>query len=484
MRTLAASLLLFVGCATTYPPADPVHQLGADIDAVLSDSIFSHTLCCVKVVSLNSGQTLYDRNSDLLVHPASNLKLFTSSTALQCLGEDFALVTSVLADSGTSDSVVHGSLYLKGFGDPDLDLLDLDSLARTIRSKGITKVEGDVVADASYFDDNYWGSGWMWDDEPDPDEMFTSALSVNRNCFTVMVMPTFLPGDSVIVMLEPFSPLISVECHAKTVSDTSDNTLTITRLFKERLNTVVVSGDIPRSAAPVRKRMSIREPARFAAELFQKAMERDSIVIAGNIRLGTTPAYAGRLAEIARPIDSVLVFMNKNSDNLSAENLLKIVGAVRRGVPGSTQNGLYVENEFSSTLGIDTTAWSPVDGSGVSHYNLVTVNDIVRLLAGIARRPHPFHVIYASLPIAGVDGTLATRMRGTAAQGNVRGKSGTINGVSSLSGYVATRDGELLAFSIVMENFVGPLRFFQLAQDRICERLAGLGRVRGTASTQ
>jgi D-alanyl-D-alanine carboxypeptidase/D-alanyl-D-alanine-endopeptidase (penicillin-binding protein 4) len=176
--------------------------------------------------------------------------------------------------------------------------------------------------------------------------------------------------------------------------------------------------------------------------------------------------------------------MNKTSDNLSAENLLKTLGARQKALPGNSQNGVYVENAFLSSFGIDTTSCSIVDGSGVSHYNLLTVDDIVRLLVGIARKPDPFHMIYVSLPIAGIDGTLESRMIGTAAQGNVRAKTGTINGVSSLSGYVTTRDGELLAFSMVMENFVLPTRFYQRAQDRICETLARFSRTRDVSASR
>jgi PBP4 family serine-type D-alanyl-D-alanine carboxypeptidase len=190
------------------------------------------------------------------------------------------------------------------------------------------------------------------------------------------------------------------------------------------------------------------------------------------------------IASYSRPIDSVLIAMNKKSDNLSAENILKTIGARHRGLPGRAQNGIYVENEFLSSFGIDTSACFIVDGSGVSHYNLLTVDNIIRLLVGITRRPDPFYLIYASLPIAGVDGTLETRMIGTTAQGNARGKTGTLSGISSLSGYVTTRDGELLAFSMVMENFVLPTRYFQFAQDTICELLARFSRKQSASASR
>ena len=476
---LLIGIMLFGGCASffsTRQQSDPISVLRNDIDTVLSDSIFRQSQSSVKVVSLNSGQVLYDRNSGLLMHPASNLKLFTSSTALQILGENFSFKTSILVDSSTVGGVVFGNLYIKGFGDPDLTSSDLDSLASIVHSTGIVQITGDVVADDSYFDDLYWGNGWMWDDEPDPDEMFISPLCVNRNCVTVTVTPTLLPSDSVLVTVDPPTPFITVQSSAKTVEDTSDHSLKVTRLFKERLNIITIRGNIPLGALPHRHKMSVWQPSMYAAELLKESLRRDSVTVTGGIRIGIVPSGSKEVAHHVRPIDSVIVTMNKISDNLSAENLLKTVGASQRGIPGNAQNGIYVENGFLSSFGIDTSACSIVDGSGVSHYNLISVDDIIRLLVGIARRPNPFRLIYTSMPIAGVDGTLENRMIDAPARGNVRGKTGTINGVSALSGYVTTRDGELLAYSMMMENFVLPTRNYQRAQDTICEILARFSR--------
>jgi serine-type D-Ala-D-Ala carboxypeptidase/endopeptidase (penicillin-binding protein 4) len=486
-KLLVFSLLILGGCSSSLPrqtPSDPFGPLRRDINAVLSDSIFRHTLAGVKIVSLNTGEVFYQKNDTLLMHPASNLKLLTSATALQILGEGFSFKTAVLVDSVQSGGVIPGDVYIKGFGDPDLKTSDLDSLAATLHSVGIRAINGDVVADDSYFDDLYWGKGWMWDDEPDPDEMFISALSVNKNCVSVNVAPGLMPGNPAIVTIDPPTPFFSVLNNARTGVDSSDYSVTISRLFKERLNTITVDGTLPQGCGAHRSSLSVWQPALYTAELFRESLQRDSIAVLGYTRLGTTPLHAVELANHGWPIDSVLITMNKFSDNLSAENLLKTIGARQRGLPGTARNGIYAENEFLSSFGIDTSACSIVDGSGVSHYNLLTVDDITRLLAGIAKRPDPFHVIYASLPVAGIDGTLESRMIGTAAQGTVRAKTGTISGVSAMSGYVTTSDGELLAFSMVMENFVTPTRYYQGAQDRICGLLARFSRKRPASASR
>jgi serine-type D-Ala-D-Ala carboxypeptidase/endopeptidase (penicillin-binding protein 4) len=168
--------------------------------------------------------------------------------------------------------------------------------------------------------------------------------------------------------------------------------------------------------------------------------------------------------------------MNKVSDNLSAENALKVLGAVRVGLPGSSNKGISIVKRFLSTLDIDTTKISLADGSGVSRYNLLTTEQLVTFLSHIYKLPRIFPVFFNSLPIAVVDGTLANRMTTYPAACNVRAKTGTLNGVSCLSGYVQTQDGEMLAFSMMMQNFNTSVTDYRQMQDRICSLLAGFSR--------
>jgi serine-type D-Ala-D-Ala carboxypeptidase/endopeptidase (penicillin-binding protein 4) len=169
--------------------------------------------------------------------------------------------------------------------------------------------------------------------------------------------------------------------------------------------------------------------------------------------------------------------MNKVSDNLSAELILKTLGTTVPGAPGSSQGGVFAANRFLSTLGIDTSRINITDGSGLSYHDLLTAEMICQLLEGMSRQADLFPLFRQSLPIAGVDGTLRNRMKRTPAEGNLRAKTGTISGVSSLSGYVKTLDGETLAFSMTMQNFIYPTRLYQRAQDRIGALLAGFSRL-------
>jgi serine-type D-Ala-D-Ala carboxypeptidase/endopeptidase (penicillin-binding protein 4) len=474
---------LLSGCAIFRPegrPSDPVEALRFDIDQVLSDTIFVPARPSVKVVSLNRNEVLYDRDSKILMRPASNMKLVTSSTALRVLGKDYRFKTSVLTDTAAIAGVLRGNLYLKGYANPDLTTADLDTLASQIQASGLTNIKGGVIADVSFFDDLYWGYGWNWDDEPYSYAAFLTPLTVNDNCVIITVIPGQSAGDTVGVLVTPQTSYVSVLNNAKTVADTVLHPLVVTRLFRERLNTILIEGEMLKNARPVGRELSVWKPELYATTLFKEALQRRGITVQKGCSTGTAPETAHEIAVQYRGLDSAVVNMNKISDNLTAELFLKTLGTTDH-ARGSSEGGTYVVHRFLSSLGIDSTKFVMVDGSGLSFYDLLTTGMLTQLLEGMARQPDIFPLFYESLPIAGVDGTLRNRMKLTPAEGNLRAKTGTINGVSSLSGYVDTFDSERLAFSMTMQNFIYPTRLYQRAQDRIGALLAGFSRIGRTA---
>ncbi|MCI0706640.1 MAG: D-alanyl-D-alanine carboxypeptidase/D-alanyl-D-alanine-endopeptidase [Ignavibacteriae bacterium] len=477
--SLLISILTFGGCAALRSPAVPSHpveRLRYDIDRLLSDTLFILARTGIKIVSLKTGETLYERNSQMLLRPASNMKLLTTSTAIGLLGKDYQFRTAILTDTVLSPDTLHGNLYLKGYGNPDLKSADLDSLIAQIKWAGIKAVTGNIVSDVQYFDDLYWGAGWMWDDEPYEFEAFITPLSINDNCVRIKVTPGVNPGDTVSVSVEPVTSYVKLMNTATTVTDTALVPLNVTRLFKERLNTIIVDGQMLASSRPREYVLSVWQPELYASHLLKETLEDNGIAVNGSAQIGIAPMEAREIATHTWGFDSVVVNLNKVSDNLSAENTLKTLGAFQRGLPGTAENGIYETKLFLSQFGIDTTKFLMVDGSGVSHYNLLTAEMLVQLLTGMAQRPDLFPLFYESLPIAGVDGTLSSRMKGTLAEGNLKAKTGSISGVSSLSGYVTTRDGEMLAFSILMQNFLEGTRAYRMVQDSIGARLAEFSR--------
>ena len=477
--TMCVIALAFSSCAIFRPsgrPSDPIAALHYDIDQVLADSIFVPARTSIKVTSSGSKEVLYERDSKLLMRPASNMKLLTSAAALHVLGKDYRFRTSVYADTTVIDSILVGNVYLKGFGNPDLKTADLDTLVLQVKALGVNRITGGVVADVTFFDNIYWGNGWNWDDEPSSDAPFITPLSINDNCVKVSVSPGRSQGDSLQVTVDPPSTYVSVVNKGRTVSDSVFQRLRVSRLYMERLNTIIVEGEMLSGARPVERKLSVWKPEMYAATLFTEALQRKGILVARGPALGQVSLRSREIASHLQGIDSTIINLNKVSDNLTAEMLLKTLDAVTNNVPGRSEGGIFVVNQFLSTMGIDTMKYHIADGSGLSFYNLITGEMIVQLLEGMQHQTDVFPLFYESLPIAGVDGTIRNRMKGTLAEGNLRAKTGTISGVSSLSGYVHTLDGERLIFSMAMQNFIYPTRYYQRAQDKIGEILAGFSR--------
>ena len=479
--------VILLGCGTTHTVKksavnavvespviahNPLIQLQKDINSILADSLFIPARASIKVATLNDGKVLYERDSKALMHPASNIKLLISAAALSLLDTNFQFKTSVFIDEISIDGKIAGNIYLKGYGDPDLTTSDLDSLAYAISKMGITDIVGNLIVDDSFFDDEYWGAGWTWDDESDPDAPYINALSVNKNCIRTNISTD---SNNVLLSIEPTTDFVTVINKASIAVDSIRVPLNIKRLYLNNPNTIVVEGELF-PFCNVAQKFSLRRPEFYTGTLFKESLQHSGISFNGEIVSGAVPDGLHEIAQHLHPIEQVITNMNKTSDNLSAENVLKVIGAVKNNVPGSAKNGLVFVKQFISKLGIDTTKISIADGSGVSRYNLLSADQLVQFLIEMYKQPKIFPMFYHSLPIAGVDGTLSKRMYTYPAACNLRAKTGTLNGVSCLSGYVQTRDGEMLVFSIMMQNFITSAANYRQVQDKICTLLAGFSR--------
>ncbi len=473
------------GCATTstlktverQPSISPLATLSvsqhpslkSQIDATLSDSLFPPANIGIKIVSLATGESLYELNPDMLFTPASNEKLLTSAAALVELGKNFEFRTRVGVDRNTS------RLFIKGSGDPLLSTADLDSLARVIKHNIPVDSVWTLVGDVSYFDDVSWGEGWMWDEEQEDYDMAISPLSVNANSIIVQVRPGKLEDAPVRVQTVPSTGYVSIENMATTPVDTPLVPLVISRKWRERSNTITVSGQMLHRDSLSERSLSVWQPERYTLTLLTEHLQLYGLKVKG-IEVDTVPSTAISIAEFSHRLDSVVTYLNKVSDNMSAENVLKTLSAERNGKPGTAESGVSLVKGFLSSIGADTTKMVMVDGSGLSRYNLTSPNIVLRVLTDMHKRENLFETFYNSLPIAGVDGTLSGRMRSTSAEGNLHAKTGTLSGVCSLSGYVNTADGEMLAFSIFINNFASGARSYRQVQDKIGVILSQLKR--------
>ncbi len=476
---LALLGFLLASCSSVPPTGKPsspetvrsaLDKLRSQIDTVLADSALSTCFIGAKIVSLEDGRVFYERNSNKLFHPASNMKLLTTAAGLKMLGKDFKFRTVLEADSVIRRGELRGSLYVKGFGDPLTMISDIDSLARIVRSRGIERIRGGIVGNTSYFDSLYWGAGWMWDDEPDPDEAFISALSVNDNAIEVSVAPGSRVGHAVEATLNPATAFMRVLNSGVTSRDTLIPLIKVTRRRGE--NTILIEGRMDPHAPKEQFTLSVWRPELFFLNLLKDRLAEAGVKVRGSIRLDTL-AGTVELAQLLHPIDSVLHKVNKPSNNLAAENLLKAIAAEKGGVRGSATVGLALVESCLVTIGVDTTNMMLYDGSGVSWYNAISPDQMAQLLVKMSRDKDQFKIFYQSLPVAGVDGTLKARMKGTSAEGNVHAKTGSLTGVSSLSGYATSADGTPLAFSILCNHFATKLSVLRDKQDKIMELLTG-----------
>ncbi|GBD93835.1 D-alanyl-D-alanine carboxypeptidase DacC precursor [bacterium BMS3Abin05] len=451
------------------PVIHPVYKLSAKIDSLLASPLFNQTQTAVKIISLTRNRVIYERNSRLLMNPASNMKLLTTASALKILGPNYRFDTRLLAVRSTvQDSIIQGDLFLKGGGDPDLISEDLRDLIDQLVFLGIKKINGNLVADAAFLDSLPRGRGWMWDDDPDDYAAHLSALTLNDNCVDVFAKPSDHLFDKVKLFLLPETNYVSVENNGITGDSSQTDNLKISRKWMTGENIITVRDTLPINAPLYQIKINIEDPTLYTVTVFKELLAQNGIDLHGTILKGKTPDGAETLAvHRSQPLTNIVENTNKISDNLSAELLLKTIGAVTGGEPGSAKKGLQAMRNFLQQIGIDSLSYYVVDGSGVSRYDVITADLITSLLAYMY---HDFAVgseYLSSLPIAGVDGTIQNRMTGTAAQGKLRAKTGSLLGVSSLSGYASTQDGDVLAFSILMQNFIRSAKPYRDAQDSI-----------------
>lgn len=461
LNILALITLVFLlgGCASqkagftcpTPPVSPPVISshvaLKNELDGMIGRELFPYSLASIKVISLQSGSTLYETNPHLLLPAASVQKLFTSAAVLSFLGPEHALETTISVDPENS------TLYLKGCGDPLLNTADLARMVDEFAGRLHPGVHYKLVGDTACFDGVYWGSGWMWDDEPGPDAMFLSALSVNRNTVRVTVAPGKTSSTPVRVAVEPATRYVKIENSGITGQTGGSCKVSVTRPVGDRDNRILVSGSLAPECQPVRRRLTVWRPELYTLTLLRELLEKSG-VSTDPATLGTVPAGAILLASNRRPISEIIPVMLKKSDNLSAENLFKYLAHTQSGKVGTSAGGGRAVKDYLRKQGIPPDRLVIADGSGLSRYNLTNADTIARLLVAASKDQTIFPLFAESLPLAGKDGTLVKRMKGTPAERRVRAKTGTMQGISALAGYTVTADGEPLAFAMIIENFV------------------------------
>ncbi len=508
------SLLLIV-CLFTVPalaqqaaaPAKPqtVAELQERIAALLDQPKFAAARWGV-LVKAGQDNVIFERDADKAFMPASNMKLYTSSAALDAFGPEFKIKTSVYATKAVGrNGTLAGDLILYGRGDPNLSprfdgdnpdkydehkpadkIAPIERLADQIKAAGVKVVTGHLIGDDSFFADDLVGPGWEWDDLQFYYGAEVSALTVNDNCVSFTVRPGKKVGDKPVITVQPQTEYIKIVNHATT---SANGTIRVGVNRPLNSNTIEFFGSMPRTRDKFEVNIAIHDPAAFAATLLKEALERRKIRVMGKpIRMDAVARVAkpfdeSKLKEIAsiesQPMAELLKVVNKQSQNLHTELLLRQLGASNGkheldeyGRPKPTiARGNDARRQFLQKAGVDVTPLSLRDGSGLARQDLVTPRATARLLEFMLTHTHA-NVFRESLVVAGTDGTLERRMRDTAAAGNFRGKTGTLSYVNALSGYVTTKRGHVVIVSSMGNNYTGPGREVTAVLDQICVLLA------------
>ena len=406
-------ILIFCHCIIL---AEVPEKILKEIDKLISD-IPASTRTAIMVYNPLTEDTLISINTTEPMIPASNTKLFTSVVALELMGGDYLISTKILSDDyNFSDGIIEGNIYIKGFGNPVFETDDLDKLVKQLYESGIRKITGDVVGDDTYFDDVYSRDDWINEERANVKLPQISALVLDRNRTTVR------------------------------------------KKKRGRYRTYFVN---------------VQNPPLFVAKNFKAKLNSYGIEVQGNAISSQATDSVKTLAESSIQLRDLLQLINKKSDNFLAECLFKNLGAVYSGQQGNSFFSTQAILSYIRDNGIFSEGTQIVDGSGISRFDQVTVGALTGLLEKIYFNINSFEDFYNSLSIAGVDGTLEDRMIGTLAQNNFRGKTGTLNGVSSLSGYLTTADGDDLIICIIFEFQKGGARKYRDIQDSIVEILAG-----------
>jgi D-alanyl-D-alanine carboxypeptidase/D-alanyl-D-alanine-endopeptidase (penicillin-binding protein 4) len=455
-------------------------RLRKAIEPIVSSPELAAATWGIEVRSLGSGRTLFAVNAAKAFRPASALKLVTTAAALDAYGPDARLRTT-LESAARLDSKgrLLGDVFLVGRGDPNISArfspgrpaAAFEAMAEALVALGVKRVEGRLVGHEGAFAGDRRGASWTWEDLAWGYGTEVSALSYADNSVEATLVPGDRPGDPAVLSLAPDSGCLNVVSTVTTMEARPDYD-ELTLLREPGSNDVRLTGRLP-LGGNWDGRLAVADPAACAAAVFAAVLEARGIRVASGVATShaALPEGARVLAAYdGLPMAQMVQVVNKESQNLHAEMLLRLAGLKAKG-EGSVEAGSAAALAFAGRLAVPTAGWTIQDGSGLSRADLVTPAGIAALLVAMDRHPHAA-AFRDSLPIAGVDGTLEKRMRGTAAEKRVLAKTGTSQLMNALAGYVTTVRGERLAFAAFVNNNAGRSRETVQALDRLAVALA------------
>lgn len=473
--------IIFIGCSSS-TKLNTIDETLELFDKKFNDTLFSHAHWGVLIESLTTGEVWYERNSDRMFMPASNEKIPTAAAALITLGPEFKYRTHYYYSGGIIDSVLHGDIVVVGNGDPTFynrfykDPRDPFLIfADTLIEMGIKTVTGNIIGDDNVFDNEGYGYGWPLDGLDSWYSAESGALQFNENYIDLKIIPPTTVGDTVIIVPNVNSDYFTIN-KIITVVDSGRTHISVNRPFGE--NEITVSGTIVAGSKEFERSPSIFNPTLYYTTVLKETLITKGINVSGNAidcdDLTNWDSETNKLNLIkthqSPPLDEMLKMLMKRSQNMYAETMVKTMGWKNSGT-GSFAEGKKVVESVLSSFGVLPDTYAYMDGSGLSRYDFISPHQIVKILKGMYKSEY-WDIWRDMLPIAGIDGTLRNRMKGTKAEGNVRAKTGTISNVRGLSGYVTTANGEEIVFSFLINGHLKSSRDTELITDSVLEMLA------------
>ncbi len=466
---LGALLVLFAALAaiSTSAPGQDSGLPGA-LGAAVEANPIAGAEVGIAVRDVESGRVVFERNSQTLLNPASNAKLFTAAAALSLLGSEYTFDTAVFGQ--LVGGACAGPLVLKGYGDPSLTSADLYALAVELRAKGLRHVPNGIVLDDRYFDDERLPPAFDQNREDAWFRSAVSALSVNRNAVAIHVRPGEAAAAPLLVTADP-PGFLEVDNQA------TGGTLNSLRISAEPYRSttrVRVWGSYPFGGPPATYLRRIDNPTLFTGLFFRQVLRDAGIRVDGPVVPGSLAAGAPLLAtHESAPLGRLLFELGKESDNFYAEMILKAIGAERAGRPGASARGAQVVVDYVQQLGLSPTSFRYVNGSGLYDADRSSADAMTRLLRAVHQEPRIRHEYIAQLAIGGVDGTLRRRLRRPGQERVVRAKTGTLDDVSALSGYVLAPPGRSAhAFAVIVNGARGRHAQARALQDAVVGAIA------------
>ncbi|MBD1811581.1 D-alanyl-D-alanine carboxypeptidase/D-alanyl-D-alanine-endopeptidase [Microcoleus vaginatus DQ-U2] len=422
-------------------------ELGAQVDAIANRPEFGRSRWGILIQPLSSSTTLYSRDATKYFIPASNAKLLTTAAALQKLGADFRIKTSVYSGE-------NGSLYVAGRGDPSIAEPQLKSLAQQLKQRGISQVN-ELIGDDSYFQGSAVNPNWEWEDAQAGYGAPINSLIFNQNAIDLLLSPQDLGQPLKVTFAEPkLANQWQIQNNSVTVAQNESEFIEVGREFDRPV--IRVSGQLKVGGEPESAYVAVVNPANNFLQQFQQVLAAEGIPVkqalvasaSGNLNQELATVESPPLAELVRET-------NRESNNLYAEVLLRLLGKVTDKMPLQQEDtgvmGLKELKTALTQLGVNPNSYILADGSGLSRHNLISPEALVQTLRFMANSPAA-SIYRQSLPIAGENGTLKNRFNNTPNRVIVQAKTGTLSGVSALSGYIEVPNYEPLVFSIIVNQ--------------------------------